>query len=187
MALTVGELLATITVDDAPAQAGMSRAEAGMRATGDNMVADADRAGRQAGTALGDGMADGSDQAAEQGSGALAAFGWAAVGAGIGAALMAGVGEALEQGKVPGQLQAQLGTTGPVAEKYGKIAGDLYADAIVDSVETGADVIKGIAQNGLLPPRRRTRRYRRCPSASPTRRASWARTSGRFPGPSASC
>ncbi|MEU5557362.1 phage tail tape measure protein [Streptomyces globisporus] len=152
MALTVGELLATITVDDAPAQAGMSRAEAGMRATGDTMVADADRAGRQAGAALGDGMADGSDQAAEQGSGALAAFGWAAVGAGIGAALMAGVGEALQQGKVPGQLQAQLGTTGPVAAKYGKVAGDLYAGAIVDSVETGADVIKGIAQNGLLPP-----------------------------------
>ncbi|MFD3911196.1 phage tail tape measure protein [Streptomyces sp. NPDC058603] len=152
MALTVGELLATITVDESPARAGMNRAEAGMRSTGDAMVADADRAGRQAGTALGDGMADGSDRAAGAGAGALKAFGWAALGAGIGAALMAGVGEALQQGKVPGQLQAQLGTTGPVAAKYGKVAGDLYAGAIVDSVETGADVIKGIARNGLLPP-----------------------------------
>ncbi|MGW1770636.1 phage tail tape measure protein [Streptomyces sp. NPDC002104] len=152
MALTVGELLATITVDDSPAQAGMDRAEAAMRATGDTIVAEADRAGEQAGAALGDGMAEGSDQAADKGAGALAAFGWAAVGATIGASLMAGVGEALEQGKVPGKLQAQLGTTGAVAEQYGKVAGDLYAGAIVDSVEEGAETIKGIAQNGLLPP-----------------------------------
>ncbi|WP_432155526.1 phage tail tape measure protein [Streptomyces sp. bgisy153] len=152
MALTVGELLATITVDDGPAAAGMQRAEAQMRATGDQMVADANRAGQQAGDALGDGMADGADAAADQGSGALRAFGWAAVGAGIGAALMTGVGQALEQGKITGNLQAQLGTTGPVAKKYGEVAGDLYAGAIVDSVEEGAEVIKGIAQNGLLPP-----------------------------------
>ncbi|MEW2297313.1 phage tail tape measure protein [Streptomyces sp. NPDC006743] len=152
MSLTVGELLATIVVDDGPAAAGMQRAEAGMRRTGDTMVADANRAGQQAGDALGDGMADGADSAADQGSSALAAFGWAAVGATIGAALMAGVGQALEQGKVQGKLQAQLGTTGPVAAKYGKVAGDLYAGAIVDSVEDGAEVIKGIAQNGLLPP-----------------------------------
>ncbi|MGW5304848.1 phage tail tape measure protein [Streptomyces griseoluteus] len=152
MALTVGELLATITVDDGPAAAGMQRAEAGMRATGDQIVADANRAGQQAGDAIGDGMADGADGAAAQGSGALKAFGWAAVGAGIGAALMTGVGQALEQSKVAGNLQAQLGTTGPVAKKYGKVAGDLYAGAIVDSVEDGAEVIKGIAQNGLLPP-----------------------------------
>ncbi|MFD7121900.1 phage tail tape measure protein [Streptomyces sp. NPDC059922] len=152
MTLTVGELLATVTIDDAPADAGMNRAEARVRAGGDTIVADANRAGQQAGTALGDGMADGSGEAAEAGAGALSAFGWAAVGAGIGAALMAGVGEALEQGKVPGQLQAQLGTTGPVAAKYGKVAGDLYADAIVDSVQDGAETLKGIAQNGLLPP-----------------------------------
>ncbi|MFI5808877.1 phage tail tape measure protein [Streptomyces sp. NPDC051561] len=152
MALTVGELLATITVDDAPAQAGMGRAEAGMRATGNAMVGDADRAGQQAGRALGDGMADGSDRAASGGASALKAFGWAALGAGIGAALMAGIGQALEQGKIQGTLQAQLGSTGPVAAKHGKAAGDLYAGAIVDSVQTGADVIKGIAQNGLLPP-----------------------------------
>ncbi|WP_432194716.1 phage tail tape measure protein [Streptomyces sp. bgisy027] len=152
MALTVGELLATITVDDRPAAAGMQRTEAQMRATGDQMVADANRAGQQAGDALGDGMAQGAGDAAGEGAGALKAFGWAAVGAGIGAALMTGVGQALEQGKITGNLQAQLGTTGPVAKKYGEVAGDLYAGAIVDSVEEGAEVIKGIAQNGLLPP-----------------------------------
>ncbi|GAA3237323.1 phage tail tape measure protein [Streptomyces lavendulae] len=152
MALTVGELLGTITIDDGPAQAGFARAEAGMRAAGDTIVAEADRAGDQAGAALAEGVAEGGDDAASRGSGALAAFGWAAVGATIGGALMAGVGEALSQGKTAGLLQAQLGTTGPVAAQQGKAAGDLYAGAIVESVEQGADVIKGIAQNGLLPP-----------------------------------
>ncbi|MGW3057681.1 phage tail tape measure protein [Streptomyces goshikiensis] len=152
MALTVGELLGTITIDDGPAQAGLSRTEAAMRSTGDTIVAEADRAGDQAGAALADGMADGADNAASRGGGALAAWGWAAVGAGIGAVLMSGIGEALAQGKTAGLLQAQLGTTGPVAAQQGKAAGDLYAGAIVDSVEQGADVIKGIAQNGLLPP-----------------------------------
>lgn len=152
MSLTVGELLATIEVDDRPAASGMQRAEARMRRTGAALVADADRAGQQAGTAIGDGLADGSDQGASRAAGALRAFGWAALGATVGAVLMGGVGQALEQGKISGALQAQLGTTGPVAEKYGKVAGDLYAGAIVDSVETGAEVIKGIARNGLLPP-----------------------------------
>ncbi|MDT0432809.1 phage tail tape measure protein [Streptomyces salyersiae] len=152
MALTVGELLATITVDDSPAQAGMNRARAGMRSTGDGMTADADRAGRQAGGALGDGVADGAGDGAERGGGLLRAFGWAAVGAVIGGALMAGMGEALSQQQVAGKLQAQLGTTGPVAAKHGKVAGALYAGAIVESVEDGAEVIRGIAQNGLLPP-----------------------------------
>ncbi|MFM9613917.1 phage tail tape measure protein [Streptomyces niveiscabiei] len=150
--LTVGELLATVEVDDRPAATGMQRVETQMRQTGAALVADADRAGQQAGTAIGDGMAEGSDAAADRGAGALRAFGWAAVGAAIGALLAAGVGQALETGKITGALQAQLGTTGPVAAMHGKVAGDLYAGAIVDSVQTGADVIKGIAQNGLLPP-----------------------------------
>ncbi|MFJ9892724.1 phage tail tape measure protein [Streptomyces sp. NPDC091280] len=152
MALTVGELLATIEVDDRPAAAGMQRTEDRMRATGLRLVTDADSAGQQAGDAIGDGMADGSDDAAGAGAGALKAFGWAAVGAGIGAALMTGVGQALEQGKIPGTLRAQLGTTGPIAKKYGEAAGDLYGGAIVDSVEEGVEAIKGIARNGLLPP-----------------------------------
>ncbi|MFE2043240.1 phage tail tape measure protein [Streptomyces sp. NPDC059477] len=152
MALTVGELLATIEVDDRPAAAGMQRTEDRMRTTGLRLVTDADSAGQQAGDAIGDGMADGSDRAADEGAGALKAFGWAAVGATIGAALVTGVGQALEQSKIPGEIQAQLGTTGPVAKKYGEAAGDLYAGAIVDSVEEGAEAIKGIARNGLLPP-----------------------------------
>ncbi|WP_406334365.1 phage tail tape measure protein [Streptomyces zaomyceticus] len=152
MALTVGELLATISVDDAPARAGMQRTEAQMQQTGDTIVAEADRAGAEAGQALGDGIEQGAEQGAEQGSGALAAFGWAAVGAAAGAALMVGISEAMEQGQITATLNAQLGATGPEAERNGKVAGALYANAIVDSVQTGADIVKGIARNGLLPP-----------------------------------
>ncbi|WP_411129915.1 phage tail tape measure protein [Streptomyces sp. x-19] len=156
MALMVGELAATITVDDSGAAAGVQRARAAMQSGADRIAADADRAGQQAGDNLGDGLADGAadggDRAARGMGTALKGFAAAAVGAGIGAALMSGIGSALEQGKIPGKLQAQLGTTGPVAAKYGKAAGALYSGAIVDSVEDGAETIKGIAQNGLLPP-----------------------------------
>ncbi|MFD9813709.1 phage tail tape measure protein [Streptomyces sp. NPDC059080] len=156
MALTVGELTATLTVDPSGAEAGIARARQAMRAGADQITGDADRAGDAAGDALGDGLADGAtdggDRAAVGITGALKGFAAAAVGASIGAALMAGLSEAMEQGKITGTLQAQLGTSGPVAAQYGKAAGALYSGAIVDSVQDGADVLRGIAQNGLLPP-----------------------------------
>ncbi|MFD4371493.1 phage tail tape measure protein [Streptomyces sp. NPDC058527] len=152
MALTVGELLATISVDDSEARAGMQRTEAAMARTGDSIVAEAEQAGAEAGDALAEGIQDGTEQGAEQGSGALAAFGWAAVGATVGAALMVGISEAMQQGQIEANLGAQLGSTPAEAAKYGNIAGSLYAGAIVESVEQGADIIKGIARNGLLPP-----------------------------------
>ncbi|MER7145979.1 phage tail tape measure protein [Streptomyces xanthochromogenes] len=152
----VGELAATVTVNDAGATAGMNRARAAVQAGGDQIAATADRAGQQAGDELGAGLAEGAtaggDRAARGMSTALKGIAGAVIGAGIGAALMAGVGEAMDRQKVAGKLQAQLGSTGPVAAKYGKVAGALYSGAIVDSVEDGAEVIKGIAQNGLLPP-----------------------------------
>ncbi|KAA6220601.1 hypothetical protein CP973_00310 [Streptomyces albofaciens JCM 4342] len=157
MALMVGELAATIRVDDSGARAGIRRAEAAMRAGGDRMAADAGSSGQQAGRQLGDGVADGAERgggraASKVGEALKKGIAAAAIGATIGGALIAGIGSALEQGKIPGQLQAQLGTTGPVAAKYGKVAGDLYAGAVVDSVQDGAEIIKGIARNGLLPP-----------------------------------
>ncbi|MFJ7902371.1 phage tail tape measure protein [Streptomyces sp. NPDC096198] len=152
----VGELAATITVDPSGADAGMARARAAVQAGGDQIAATADRVGQQAGDSLGDGLADGAADGGERASRgmgtALKGFAAAAIGASIGGALMAGLGEALEQAKVTGKLQAQLGTTGPVAKKYGQVAGQLYSGAIVDSVEDGADILKGIAQQGLLPP-----------------------------------
>ncbi|KOX33063.1 MULTISPECIES: phage tail tape measure protein [unclassified Streptomyces] len=156
MALMVGELAATVTIDDSGAETGMNRARAAVQAGGDRIAAEADRAGDAAGDALGDGLAEGAADGAEQASAgmgtALKGFAAAAIGGAIGGALMAGVGKALEQGKIPGQLEAQLGATGPVAKQYGQVAGSLYAGAIVDSVEDGAEIIKGIARNGLLPP-----------------------------------
>ncbi|WP_229897543.1 phage tail tape measure protein [Streptomyces finlayi] len=152
----VGELAATVVIDDSGVGSGMARARGAVQSGGNQITAAADRTGQQAGDALGDGLADGATDGgnrASRGMGtALKGFAAAAVGAGIGAALMAGIGQALEQGKIPGQLQAQLGTTGPVAARYGKVAGSLYAGAIVDSVQDGATILTGIARQGLLPP-----------------------------------
>ncbi|MFF0630389.1 phage tail tape measure protein [Streptomyces sp. NPDC004296] len=153
----VGELAATITVDDSGARQGVARARAAMQAGGDQMAAAGDRAGRQAGDGIGRGVADGAAEGGDRAGGRLAEslksrFAAAAVGAAIGGALVAALGSALEQSKIEGKLRAQLGATAPAAAQYGKAAGALYAGAIVDSVEDGADVIKGIAQNGLLPP-----------------------------------
>lgn len=156
MALMVGELAATITVDDSGAQQGVARARAAVQAGGDQIAATAGRAGQQAGNQLGDGVADGATRGGERAkqglTTALKGFAAAATGSAIGAALIGGIGSALDQSKVQGKLQAQLGSSGPVAAEYGKAAGALYSNAVVDSVEDGAEVLKGIAQGGLLPP-----------------------------------
>ncbi|MFJ7258761.1 phage tail tape measure protein [Streptomyces globosus] len=152
----VGELAATITIDDSGADAGMARARAAVQAGGDQIAAAADQAGQEAGDRLGDGLAEGAADGGERAAGgmgtALKGFAAAAVGGAIGTALMGGIAEAMDRGKVAGKLQAQLGTSGPVAKEYGKVAGQLYSGAIVESVADGADILKGIAQQGLLPP-----------------------------------
>ncbi|MEU7163143.1 phage tail tape measure protein [Streptomyces morookaense] len=156
MALRVGELAATVTVDDSSVATGMQRAEGRVRAGGDQMVAAAGRSGQQAGRQLGDGVAEGADQgsgrARELMEKGLKKIGPAVLGLSIGAALIGGIGQALDQGKIQGKLQAQMGSSGPMAAEYGKAAGALYSHAVVDSVEEGAEVLKGIAQQGLLPP-----------------------------------
>lgn len=78
---------------------------------------------------------------------ALAAGGALAVGA-----LVAGVGQALDQGRIIGKLRAQLGATPAEAKKYGEIAGDLYAGAIVTDFQQGADTIRAVMSSGLVPP-----------------------------------
>ncbi|MFI9063057.1 phage tail tape measure protein [Streptomyces sp. NPDC053429] len=152
----VGELAATITIDDAGADAGMARARAAVQAGGDQIAAAADQAGQEAGDRLGDGLAEGAADGGDRAAGgigtALKGFAAAAVGGAIGSALMGGIAEAMDRGKVAGKLQAQLGTSGPVAKEYGAVAGKLYSGAIVESVADGADILKGIAQQGLLPP-----------------------------------
>ncbi|MCA6093493.1 phage tail tape measure protein [Streptomyces sp. SCA3-4] len=152
----VGELAATVRVDESGVGEGMSRARSEVQAGGSQIAAAAGSAGQQAGQQLGDGVAEGAQRGGERASGALrtglSKLGAAVVGIGIGAALMGGISKAMEQGKVAGKLQAQLGSSGPVAAQYGRAAGQLYSGAIVDSVEDGAEIMRGIAQQGLLPP-----------------------------------
>ncbi|MFF9215502.1 phage tail tape measure protein [Streptomyces viridosporus] len=188
MALTVGELNAILSIDDRAVDPALRRAEDAMRETGRRMGDDAERAGqdagealgegvqtgvlarvrgalgkfrtagRQAGDAVGDGLADGAaegaDQAVDQAGGKLDRLKMLAAGAGAaaGAVLVSGFQEALSQGQITARMGAQLGATGPEAQRYGKIAGQLFADAIVTDFQAGADAVKAIASSGLVPP-----------------------------------
>ncbi|MEU8535465.1 phage tail tape measure protein, partial [Streptomyces parvulus] len=119
-------------------------------------------AGRAAGDALGDGIADGAgdgaDQAVDQAGGKMerlkqVAGGAAmAAGAAAGALLVSAFSEALDQGQMIGKMQAQLGITPQLAQRYGKVAGDLYKGAITDSVEDGIGAVRSVAAAGLIPP-----------------------------------
>ncbi|MFF7734610.1 phage tail tape measure protein [Streptomyces sp. NPDC007984] len=128
-------------------------------ALGDSATTAARRAGGDAGTALGDGLqrsgGEGADQAAEtigqrlKGRMQMAAAG---IGLAAGAVLASGFQQALDQGQITARLGAQLGTTPAVAQRYGKVAGQLFKEAIVTDFQAGADAIKAIASSGLIPP-----------------------------------
>jgi hypothetical protein len=189
VALTVGELNAILSVDDRAVDPGLRRAEDAIRASGQRMGDDAERAGRQAGEdlgngivrgvdgrlrdargrfiaagrdagdAVGDGLADsggdGADEAGEsigQRLGARMKLAAAGVGVAAGALLMSSMQEALDQSQITAKLGAQLGATPAVAQQYGKVAGQLFKDAIVTDFQQGADAIRAIAGAGLLPP-----------------------------------
>jgi hypothetical protein len=192
VALQVGELNGTITIDDRGVSPALRRAENALRVAGQQMGDDAERAGQQAGEQLGDGIVRGADgrlrdargrfvaagrQAGEEvgegladgaGEGAdnavdqagsrldqlklLAAGAGLAAGAAIGAALVEAFNEALDQSKITAKLGAQLGTTPAEAQRYGRIAGDLYSSAIVEDFQAAADTIKAVMNAGLLPP-----------------------------------
>lgn len=86
---------------------------------------DAGDAGEHAGETFGDRM-----------SAAIAVAGAAA-----GAALVAGIAEAIDQDSAVDHLAGQLGATGPVAERYGRIAGELYAGAYGESFDDVTDAV----------------------------------------------
>ncbi|MGW8719687.1 phage tail tape measure protein [Streptomyces althioticus] len=142
-----GELVDEVT-------AAAAEAEAAMRRGGRRIAAAAGDAGDQAGQQLGDGVADGADQGVEQAGGHMDRLKLLAAGAGAaaGAVLVAGMQEALDQSQITARLGAQLGTTPEVAQRYGKIAGQLFKDAIVVDFQSGADAIRAVAGAGLLPP-----------------------------------
>jgi minor tail protein len=67
-----------------------------------------------------------------------------------GAAVVAGLNEALDVGAVQDKLVAQLGLTGPAAEKVGTEAGNLYKNGFGASLEDAGDIVKNAFQNGLV-------------------------------------
>ncbi|MEV8600439.1 phage tail tape measure protein [Streptomyces griseoviridis] len=119
---------------------------------------DAGQAGRRAGNALGDGLGGSSGAGADSAVGGMTEklgklkMGAAAVGAAAGAVLMQAFGSALEQGRITGRLGAQLGKTPAEAQRYGKIAGALYADAVTEDFQGAADAISATMRAGIAPP-----------------------------------
>ena len=119
-------------------------------------------AGRAAGDAVGDGLADGAgegaDGAVDQAGSKLerlkAVAGGAALAAGAaaGALLMSAMGDAMDQSRITGRLGAQLGATPAEAQRYGKIAGAMYADAVTEDFQGAADAISAVMRAGIAPP-----------------------------------
>ncbi|MFJ2909353.1 phage tail tape measure protein [Streptomyces sp. NPDC087228] len=113
--------------------------------------------GNAAGDALGDGLRqgadDGADDAAQAAEGGFSRIKLAAAAAGVaaGAILMAGIGQALDQSRITGRLAAQLGATPAVAQKYGRIAGQMYAAGVTEDFQGAADAISATMRAGLLP------------------------------------
>ncbi|MFE5220919.1 phage tail tape measure protein, partial [Streptomyces sp. NPDC056626] len=115
-------------------------------------------AGDAVGDGLADGAGDGADQAVNQAGTKLDQLkqvaGGAAMAAGAAAGMMlvSSFNDALDQGQITARLGAHLGLTGPEAQRYGKLAGQLYTGAVVETFQDGADTMKAIASAGLIPP-----------------------------------
>jgi hypothetical protein len=104
------------------------------------LVQPAADAGERAGRAAGSGLKD------------KIRAGAAAAGVAAGAVLVAGLTDAFGRMNASALLQAQLGTTGPVAERHGRIAGELYAEGVTTTFEDAANAIRLVVQAGLAPP-----------------------------------
>ena len=148
MALTVGELLAVVDVDTSAMRSGLADAERDARRSGENI-----------GEGVADGAAAAGGDAADAAGSSIAGrlgdslkAGLAGAGIAAGALLAAGFGQALEQGQITGRLGAQLGATPAEAEKYGKIAGRLYSNAVTEDFQTAADTISAVMRAGIAPP-----------------------------------
>lgn len=119
-------------------------------------------AGRRAGDAAGDGLADGLGDGADEGVSEagtrleklkqVAKGAALAAGAAAGAALVGAMSDAMDQSRIVGRLGAQLGATPAEAQRYGKIAGQLYADAVTEDFQGAADAISAIMRAGIAPP-----------------------------------
>lgn len=96
---------------------------------------------------------DAGDQAGQQ-TGRRFADAWkvglAAAGAAAGAILVASTVSAVEKERMGDRLSAQLGLSGKGAKQAGKVAGDLYSKAVVDSFEDGAAAVRAVMGSGLI-------------------------------------
>ncbi|MBK3631557.1 phage tail tape measure protein [Streptomyces sp. MBT97] len=160
-----GQLVDAVTAAAAEAEAEAHRAGRNIGNSVTNGLngvrGDAARVGRQAGDDLGEGLTNGAgdgadDAVAETGTRleklkAVAGGVAAAAGAAAGAMLVAGLTEALDQSRIAGRLGAQLGATPEQARRYGQIAGQLYAKAVVEDFQGAADAISVTMRAGLLP------------------------------------
>jgi TP901 family phage tail tape measure protein len=155
MALTVGELAATITVDDDEAERGLTSFHQRLRSALSRATQQAHDGGQDAGAALGDGLTDGAgegaDRAGESITGKLKGLALGAIGGSLGAALMGGIATAMEQEQITAKLGAQLGATTEDAKRYGQVAGELYAGAVTEDFQTAADTIRTVMGAGLIP------------------------------------
>ncbi|MFJ5638643.1 phage tail tape measure protein [Streptomyces sp. NPDC093223] len=157
-----GQLVDAVTAAGLEAEAEARRAGARVSAGVTNGLGGLDdqarRIGQQAGDDLGDGLGDSSDEGADEAVGGVLEklgklkAGALAIGAAAGAFLMDAMGTAIEQDQVTGKLQAQLGATAPQAERYGHVAGQLYANAVTEDFEGATEVISAVMRAGIAPP-----------------------------------
>lgn len=97
--------------------------------------------------------ADAGDRAGQDAGGRFSEkwkAGLAAAGAAAGAILVAATVSAVEKERMADRLSAQLGLSGKGAKQAGKVAGDLYSKAVVDSFEDGAAAVRAVMGSGLI-------------------------------------
>lgn len=101
------------------------------------------------GSKVGPGLKDSEDEVRASGGriAGIAKAAFAAAGAAGAVALAVGVSTNLKLDTARATLQAQLGTTAAVSERYGKIAGDLYKNAYGDSIAGVSDAVRLVIQN----------------------------------------
>lgn len=103
-------------------------------------------AGSSAGSGILSGITEALGGAGPWGAVAAAATAGAAV---VAAAFVEGFQGAIETQQIAGQFEAQLGATSAEAERYGRLAGDLYAHGVTETVQEGAQAVQEAVRAGL--------------------------------------
>lgn len=146
MTLSIGELVGFIRMDDGQVASGLTDAENRVRASGQRMGDDAERAGRTAGMSLGDGFVMGADGTIRNGAGEIVAT-------------MRRVGEdagdGLNDGLTDGADQASSGVSDILGNIKGLLIGGAIGAALMEglggAMEQGNITSKLQAQLGATP------------------------------------